>query len=76
MPLFPGTPGIPCKENTQRKKKKKKKIIGLVEKANSQPTIQNKTRRERGMQNRLMTAALFRNQNVSHLQSAARAEDN
>jgi len=71
LPLFPGTPGIPCKENTQRKK-----IIGLVEKANSQPTIQNKTRRERRMQNRLMTAALFRNQNVSYLQSAARAEDN
>lgn len=33
-------------------------------------------RRERRMQNRLMTVALFGNQNVSYLQSAGRAEDN
>lgn len=61
-------------KNTERGKKKKKKV--LVEKSNSQPTIQSKMRRERRMQNRLMTVALFGNQNVSYLQSAARAEDN
>lgn len=64
LPLFPGTPGIPCKEkNTEREREKKV----LVEKSNSQPTIQSKMRRERRMQNRLMTVALFGNQNVSYL---------